>query len=114
MHGSVGPMEELAPKADIFELEPSSSRYVCGLRFLSRFVFSPPMHNPDTRTRAFCTVYRSALHKAAFWGHVEAVGYLVNVDKAGSTLNIQDYNGDTALHDAARFGHLRVCQVCRA
>jgi len=46
---------------------------------------------------------RSALHKAAFWGHVGVVRYLVNVLRLN--INLQDSSGDTALHDAARFGH---------
>eukprot|EP00193_Tetraselmis_chui_P009488 CAMPEP_0177768534 /NCGR_PEP_ID=MMETSP0491_2-20121128/9776_1 /TAXON_ID=63592 /ORGANISM="Tetraselmis chuii, Strain PLY429" /LENGTH=420 /DNA_ID=CAMNT_0019285355 /DNA_START=148 /DNA_END=1410 /DNA_ORIENTATION=+ len=46
---------------------------------------------------------RTALHKAAFWGHEELVAWLagdLNID-----VNARDYYGDTALHDAARFGH---------
>lgn len=46
---------------------------------------------------------RSALHKAAFWGHVDTVKFLLDVCKVKP--NLQDFNGDTALHDAARFGH---------
>ncbi len=49
---------------------------------------------------------RTALHKAAFWGHEAAVNYLVNDCKLD--LNVTDYNGDTALHDATRFGHQQV------
>jgi len=47
---------------------------------------------------------RTALHKAAFFGHDDAIRFLVQECKC--SLNVQDYNGDTALHDAARFGHL--------
>lgn len=49
---------------------------------------------------------RSALHKAAFFGHNDAVLFLVK--ECLLDANEQDYNGDTPLHDAARFGHL-VC-----
>mmetsp|Transcript_33862 Transcript_33862/g.101982 ORF Transcript_33862/g.101982 Transcript_33862/m.101982 type:complete len:728 (-) Transcript_33862:124-2307(-) len=46
---------------------------------------------------------RTALHKAAFWGHTHIIPWLVDelkVDTEG-----RDSDGDTALHDAARFGH---------
>jgi ankyrin repeat protein len=46
------------------------------------------------------------LHKAAFWGHGETVAYLLNECKLDP--NKQDHAGDTALHDAARFGHSTV------
>lgn len=52
---------------------------------------------------------RNALHKAAFWGHIEAVRYLVQELKIDP--NVQDMLGDTALHDAARFGHEEVVQI---
>ncbi len=52
---------------------------------------------------------RTALHKAAFWGHEEAVDYLVN--DCELDVNVQDYNGDTALHDAARFGHYNIAKT---
>jgi hypothetical protein len=45
---------------------------------------------------------RSALHKAAFWGHTDVVGYLLGL---GLDANAKDFNGDTPLHDAARFAH---------
>lgn len=47
---------------------------------------------------------RTALHKAAFWGHEATVDYLVN--ECHLNPNVQDYHGDTALHDACRFGHI--------
>eukprot|EP01095_Lingulamoeba_sp_RSL-Kostka_P017191 TRINITY_DN879_c0_g1_i1.p1 TRINITY_DN879_c0_g1~~TRINITY_DN879_c0_g1_i1.p1 ORF type:complete len:416 (-),score=181.79 TRINITY_DN879_c0_g1_i1:73-1320(-) len=52
---------------------------------------------------------RSALHKAAFWGHIQMTKYLVNECKLDT--NVQDYAGDTALHDAARFGHVEVVKA---
>merc|ERR1712063_88035 len=52
---------------------------------------------------------RSALHKAAFWGHDHLCAYLLDDCKLNP--NVQDFNGDTALHDAARFAHKSVVQV---
>lgn len=46
---------------------------------------------------------RTALHKAAFWGHIETVTYLL--DELKLDPDVTDVSGDTALHDAARFGH---------
>lgn len=45
---------------------------------------------------------RTALHKAAFWGHTDVVDYLIGLKL---NPNAVDYNGDTPLHDAARFAH---------
>ena len=55
---------------------------------------------------------RTALHKAAFWGHIQAVEYLVTQLKLN--VNQQDMLGDTPLHDAARFGHEQVVQTILA
>ena len=52
---------------------------------------------------------RSALHKAAFWGHEGTVCYLVH--ECGLDKDLQDYNGDTPLLDAVRFGHLKVVDI---
>ncbi|HEY6564123.1 MAG TPA: peroxidase family protein [Pirellulaceae bacterium] len=52
---------------------------------------------------------RSALHKAAFWGHLEAVRYLANDLRLD--LHARDWMGDTPLHDAARFGHREVARL---
>jgi len=46
---------------------------------------------------------RSGLHKAAFWGHIDTVKFLVNDLKLD--VNTVDNEGDSALHDAVRFGH---------
>jgi len=51
---------------------------------------------------------RTALHKAAFWGHIETTAVLLNEYKLKP--NVQDVNGDTALHDAVRFGHAGVAE----
>jgi len=77
MHGSLGTVKELTPKADVHQLEKNSGR--------------------------------SALHKAAFWGHIETVLFLAHELKLN--VNQQDYNGDTPAHDAARFGHLNVVRA---
>jgi len=52
---------------------------------------------------------RTALHKAAFWGHDGTIDFLVNTCHLNA--NVQDYNGDTALHDAARFGHVKCVET---
>jgi hypothetical protein len=52
---------------------------------------------------------RTALHKAAFWGHDQVIDLLLN--KCKLRPNAVDYNGDTALHDACRFGHEGVIQM---
>eukprot|EP00339_Tiarina_fusa_P018520 CAMPEP_0117024954 /NCGR_PEP_ID=MMETSP0472-20121206/18486_1 /TAXON_ID=693140 ORGANISM="Tiarina fusus, Strain LIS" /NCGR_SAMPLE_ID=MMETSP0472 /ASSEMBLY_ACC=CAM_ASM_000603 /LENGTH=403 /DNA_ID=CAMNT_0004731543 /DNA_START=34 /DNA_END=1245 /DNA_ORIENTATION=+ len=51
---------------------------------------------------------RSGLHKAAYWGHIDTVKYLVNDLKL--KIDGVDNSGDTALHDAARFGHEAVAK----
>jgi len=52
---------------------------------------------------------RTALHKAAFWGHIQVIEFLVNECKLN--VNAVDFNGDTALHDAVRFGHKAVVEA---
>jgi catalase (peroxidase I) len=52
---------------------------------------------------------RTALHKAAFWGHDHIVPWLLG--PCGVDPNVCDYAGDTALHDAARFGHSKVIEL---
>mmetsp|Transcript_30004 Transcript_30004/g.58874 ORF Transcript_30004/g.58874 Transcript_30004/m.58874 type:complete len:408 (-) Transcript_30004:577-1800(-) len=51
---------------------------------------------------------RTALHKAAFWGHDHMIEYLVSLRV---NANVQDYAGDTPLHDAARFGHQKCVEL---
>eukprot|EP00811_Abedinium_folium_P008645 NODE_1798_length_2371_cov_9.468806.p1 GENE.NODE_1798_length_2371_cov_9.468806~~NODE_1798_length_2371_cov_9.468806.p1 ORF type:complete len:661 (+),score=99.06 NODE_1798_length_2371_cov_9.468806:126-1985(+) len=46
---------------------------------------------------------RTALHKAALWGHVETIACLLYELKLDP--NVADFSGDTALHEAARYGH---------
>jgi len=46
---------------------------------------------------------RTALHKAAFWGHEGVTKFLVGECKVN--VNAVDFNGDTALHDAVKFNH---------
>lgn len=51
---------------------------------------------------------RTALHKAAFWGHHALCEMLLG--ELGLNPNVADSMGDTPLHDAARFGHVKVVQ----
>lgn len=46
---------------------------------------------------------RTALMKACFWGHIHMMPLLLLELKVD--LDVQDSAGETALHDAARFGH---------
>jgi len=71
---------------------------------------------PAMQIAAKCDVHqveatsgRSALHKAAFWGHNKMVEYLVQVCKLD--VNAKDNYGDTALHDASKFGHEQLVRI---
>eukprot|EP00943_MAST-04B_sp_MAST-4B-sp1_P000437 g437.t1 len=52
---------------------------------------------------------RTGLMKAAFWGHDHVVKYCLNDLKV--SVDDQDVDGDTALHDAAKFGHMGVIKL---
>ena len=54
---------------------------------------------------------RTALHKAAFWGHGNITAWLI---EQKLDVNAQDFNGDSALHDAARFGHAECVKALAA
>jgi catalase (peroxidase I) len=79
MHGSVNRMKEVLAGAEVLDVNAAEA------------------HSG-----------RTALHKAAFFGHAHVVTYLVSL---GVQINVQDGDGDTALHDAARLGHLPVVQA---
>jgi ankyrin repeat protein len=55
---------------------------------------------------------RSALHKAAFWGHIGTINYLLSTGKADP--NAVDCNGDLPLHDASRFHHKECIKALQA
>lgn len=58
--------------------------------------------------------HRTALHKAAYFGHAHVVEYLCGNNNFGGgvlQVNAVDGDGDTALHDAARFGHEAVVKI---
>jgi ankyrin repeat protein len=52
---------------------------------------------------------RTGLMKAAFWGHDHVVKYCLSDLKV--SVDDQDVDGDTALHDAAKFGHMGVIKL---
>jgi len=52
---------------------------------------------------------RSALHKAAFWGHAHVVKFLTA--SCCARVGDADFAGDTPLHDAARFGHVEIVRA---
>lgn len=76
------------------------------------------MHGSTLRMKQFAGVAdvhgqeaesgRTALHKAAFWGHIETVSYLL--DECKLDPDEKDFCGDTALHDACRFGHTAIVE----
>lgn len=51
---------------------------------------------------------RTAMHKAALFGHAHVVEYLL---QSGAVVNLQDADGDTPLHDAAKYGHTAVVEA---
>jgi len=55
---------------------------------------------------------RTALHKAAFYNQVDMINYLLRDCKLNP--NVQDLVGDTALHEAARFGHAQAVKALLA
>jgi len=55
---------------------------------------------------------RTALRKAAYWGHVSTVNFLISTGKVN--VNAVDCNGDLALHDASRFKHTAVIAALEA
>jgi hypothetical protein len=54
---------------------------------------------------------RTAMHKAAFFGHANVIEYLIGVM---ADVNVQDADGDTPLHDASRLGHAATVQALLA
>lgn len=52
---------------------------------------------------------RTALHKACYWNHTHMMDWMLKDLKINT--NVQDYNGDTALHDASMFGHKKVVEA---
>jgi len=107
----LGCPEQCDPSA---EVSTASAKTIAGEEFrevamhgslglMRRFAKTADVHEVEP------TSGRNALHKAAFWGHIEAVRYLATDLKLDP--NVQDLMGDTALHDAARFGHAEVVQI---
>ena len=56
---------------------------------------------------------RTAMHKAAIFGHSHVIEYLIEQSQSVNvtSINAQDVEGDTPLHDAAKYGHVAVVQA---
>jgi ankyrin repeat protein len=54
---------------------------------------------------------RTAMHKAAIFGHSHVIEYLIESTTMKANINAQDVEGDTPLHDAAKYGHVAVVQA---
>ena len=51
---------------------------------------------------------RTALHKAAYFGHDAVVEHILS---CGGNVSLVDVDGDTPLHDAARLGHTKCVEL---
>ena len=112
MHGSLEHVRcvilfvwsRLPPNHDAFTLSLSLtlSPSLLLMAHCSKFAKDADVHAREA------TSGRTALHKAAFWGHHHLVSVLLRDYKICP--NVQDLDGDTALHDACRFGHVKVVE----
>eukprot|EP00978_Attheya_sp_CCMP212_P007044 scaffold16432_cov69-Attheya_sp.AAC.2 len=51
------------------------------------------------------------MHKAAIFGHSHDIEYLIESANTKININAQDVEGDTPLHDAAKYGHVKVVEA---
>lgn len=102
--GECDPDNETAPPtgAELASAEFRDSAMHGSVGIMKRLAGDADVHEAEASSG------RNAMHKAAFWGHIAAVEYLL--DDLEIDPNAQDALGDTALHDAARFGHLELSQ----
>jgi cytochrome c peroxidase len=77
---------------------------------VSILFFFAPLLCPASASR--CLWWFQALHKSAFWGHNAMTTFLLQECKVD--VNVQDCYGDSALHDAAKFGHEEVLALLLA
>jgi len=113
MHGSVLAAKRVAPQADVHQVEATSGRTALH-KVRSIFCSAPSVHHITLQIS--CEAMHSdslllrsvTMAQAAFWGHNDMVKYLVKDVKLN--VNAQDFAGDTAVHDAAKFGHAVVVQ----
>ena len=73
-----------------------------------RWLAERPDLNIDELVRSKDEFGRTALMRAAQWGHDEAVGWLI---QRGAEVDAQDKGGKTALHLSCEFGHAGVVRA---
>jgi hypothetical protein len=109
MHGSIEHCRAAVEKgADVHSREKVS---VGGRRIWAKTFFNF-LALRNKLTRLFLSPQnsgRTALHKACYWNHTHMMSWMLTGLKLDP--NVQDYNGDTALHDASMFGHVKIVEA---
>lgn len=94
-----GYVEDEEGEGSASDLDESLLRYYAATGSLSRLQLIAHRVDADA---VDTTTGRSALHNAVFFGHGNVVKYLLR--ELHVNANVADHQGDTPLHDAARFG----------
>ena len=102
--GSASPKRSAAPEGSKLSAEFRERAMHGSLEFVQNLAKDPSCDIHELEIASG----RSALHKAAFWGHDGTVECLLGL---GVDANVQDKQGDTALHDTARFGNVDVARL---
>jgi len=104
--GGVATTEKLLKKVPIDYISPEDDTLLhYAVRFRKRKVVEYLVNRKILLSRKGGLLYGTPLQEAIYYGYLGIASYLID---AGTLLNIQDINGDTALHLAARNGYLDI------